>query len=246
MSWAEVLWWLPTAAVVVMTLFAIAAAAARPAAGRSWIAAALILGGAAIGVAVWQQRSSRAVLAGETARLRDLAGRLDQVGGLLPPAPGGSAARNFDTVASGIVALKNKITELEDQVRALQQKSHDRRIDPDTAAKMAEYLRQSGSHRVVVSCAPDDVEAYTYANQIATILRAAGWEAPGLETTTIFGEAPVINVRLYVKPGVQPPEAARLLLDAFARFNIPVQSGLTPSEAIPDPATTEIFVSHKP
>ena len=36
------------------------------------------------------------------------------------------------------------------------------------------------------------------------------------------------------------------LLDAFSRFNIPFQSGLTPSEAIPDPATTEIFVSHKP
>ena len=39
---------------------------------------------------------------------------------------------------------------------------------------------------------------------------------------------------------------ARILIDAFNRFNIPYQSGIAPSDAIPDPMTTEIFVSHKP
>jgi hypothetical protein len=115
---------------------------------------------------------------------------------------------------------------------------------------MAEYLRQSGSplgnRRVVVSCLPDDVEAYGYANQIANVLRAAGWEAPGVETTTIFGQAAAMDILVYVRAGAQPPEAARILLDAFARFNIPFQSGITPSEAIPDPATVELFVGHKP
>jgi hypothetical protein len=109
-----------------------------------------------------------------------------------------------------------------------------------------EYLRPFGSHRVVVSCAPDDVEAYAYANQIAAMLRAAGWDAPGVETTTIFAMAPVMGVRLYVRSGVAPPDAAKILIDAFTRFNIPFESGVTPSETIPDPATTELFVTKKP
>ena len=99
---------------------------------------------------------------------------------------------------------------------------------------------------MVVSCVPDDVEAYTYANQIANVLRASGWEALGPETTTIFGEAAAMGVALYVRGGGAPPEAARLVLDAFTRFNIPYRSGITPSDAIPDPATVELFVGHKP
>src|SRR4029077_19746787 len=90
--------------------------------------------------------------------------------------------------------LNAKIKDLESQIHALQEKSRSREIDEDAAAKMAEYLRQFGGHRVVVSCLPDDVEAYDYANQIANVLRAAGWEALGPETTTIFGEAPARGV----------------------------------------------------
>jgi hypothetical protein len=248
MNWAEALWWLPTAAVAAMTALALLAAAATPArpGKKYWVVAVLLLGALATGGTAWQQERSHRALTGETARLRELAARLDEVAGLLAPAPGTAAERGFGTVTAGIVALKNKIEDLQDQIRALKEKARGRIIDPDTAAKIAEYLRPQGAHRVVVSCAPDDLEAYTYANQIANVLRAAGWEAPGLETTTIFGEAPAINVRLYVRSGAQPPDAARLLLDAFARFNIPAQAGITPSDAIPDPATTEIFVSHKP
>jgi hypothetical protein len=247
MNWAEALWWLPTAGVAAMTVLALLAAAAQPAQPRKkyWVAAVLLAGLLATAATARQQARSHVALAGETERLRDLAGRLDEVGRLLPATPAASGG-NFATVTAGIVALKNKIEDLEDQVRALKEKSRGRGIDPDMAAKMAEYLRPFGNHRVVVSCAPDDVEAFGYANQLANVLRAAGWEAPGLETTTIFGEAPAISLRLYVRSGAQPPEAARILLDAFARFNIPFQSGLTPSDAIPDPATTEIFVSHKP
>ena len=116
-----------------------------------------------------------------------------------------------------------------------------------TAAKMAEYLRQAGSYRVVMSCVPDDVEAFSYANQIANVLRAAGWDALGPETTTIFGETPRWVVRaLRARRRVTPPDAVRVLFDAFGRFNIPYQSGITPSNAIPDPATVEVFVGHKP
>jgi hypothetical protein len=242
------LWWLPTASVAAITalgLVAVAWQSWRP--GRKYWIAAMLLGGAlAIGASAWQQDTSRTALGRETAQLNELWSRLDEVGRLLPAGPGTTPGETFDTFAAALVALNTRIKDLESQIHALQEKSRTRTIDPDTAAKMAEYLRQFGGHRVVVSCLPDDVEAYTYANQIANVLRASGWEALGPETTTIFGEAAAMGVTLYVRGGGAPPDAAKLVLDAFTRFNIPYRSGVTPSTAIPDPATVELFVGHKP
>jgi len=248
MTGGEQLWWLPTAAVAAMAVLGIIAAAAGPRrpARKYWIGLVLVGGALAIGASAWQQAKSRAALDTEAARLRELAGRLDEVGRLLPAAPGGAADTTFGTVTSGIVSLQAKIKDLEDQVRVLQAKSRSRTIDADTATKLAEYLRPLGAHRVVVSCVPDDVEAYGYANQLANVLRTAGWDALGPQNTTIFGEAPGMGIRLYVRGAGSPPEAGKMLIDAFTRFNIPFQSGITPSDAIPDPATVELFIGKKP
>jgi hypothetical protein len=249
MSWGEAaLWWLPTALVVAMMALGFGALASQPwrPSRKYWIAALLLGGALAIGSSAWQQHASRVALGQESARLREVAARLDELGRLLPAGPGTTPDQIFDTAAAAIVALNAKITDLTSQVLALQEKSRTRAIDPDTSAKMAESLRQFGSHRVVVSCVPDDVEAYGYANRIANVLRASGWEALGPQTTTIFGEAPAMGITLYVRGGAAPPEAARLVLDAFTRFNIPYRSGIAPSDAIPDPATVELFVGHKP
>ncbi|MGE5270434.1 MAG: hypothetical protein ACM3JG_12275 [Thiohalocapsa sp.] len=248
MSWAERLWWLPTGLVAAMAIVAVAGAVAQPAATgkRLRLAVVVLVGLLAIAGSVWQQTKSRAVLRGETAQLQELAARLDEVGRLLPAAPGSTGGGGFASVTAGISALKAKIPELEDQVRDLRQQMRGRTISSEAAAKLADDLRQFGSHRVVVSCAPDDVEAFTYANQIANVLRMAGWDALGPEKTTIFGEAPAMGVKLFVRSGVAPPPAADVLIKAFTRFNIPYESGVTPSDAIPDPATTELFVSHKP
>ena len=246
MSWGEAaLFWLPTAAIAALGLAGLAMQLRRPA--RIYWTAALLLGGAlAIGANAWQQATSRAALGQETAQLRELAARLDELGRLLGVGPGTTQDQTSDTFAAAIVSLNSKIEELESQIRAFQEKSRIRSIDPDTSARMAEQLSRFAGHRVVVSCVPDDVEAYRYANQIANVLRAAGWEALGPETTTIFGEGPAMGVMLYVRSGAAAPDAARLLIDAFTRFNIPYQSGLAPSDAIPDPATVELFVGHKP
>ena len=249
MVWdAAVLWWLPTASVAALAVLAFLALARQPwrPSRKYWLAAMLLAGALAIGASAWQQNTSREALAGETARLDEVWSRLDEVGRLLPTGPGTTPAQTFDTVAAALVALNARVKDLESQLRALEEKSRTRTIDPDSAAKIAEYLRRFGGHRVVVSCVPDDVEAYTYANQIANMLRASGWEALGPETTTIFGEAAAMGVTLYVRGGGAPPEAAKLVLDAFTRFNIPYRSGITPSDAIPDPATVELFVGHKP
>ena len=241
-------WWLPTASVAALAVLGFLAFARQPwrPSRKYWLAAMLLAGALAIGASAWQQNAGRAALVRETARLDEVWSRLDEVGRLLPAGPGTTPGETFDTVAAALVALNARIKDLESQIVALREKNRTRTIDSDTAAKSAEYLRRFGGHRVVVSCVPDDVEAYTYANQIANMLRASGWEALGPETTTIFGEAAAMGVTLYVRGGGAPPEAAMLVLDAFARFNIPYRSGITPSAAIPDPATVELFVGHKP
>jgi DNA-binding transcriptional MerR regulator len=244
MNWGEAArWWLPTAAVAALAalaVFAVARQAGRPG-KKFWIAALLLVGVVAIGATAWQQRESQ----GETTRLRELGTRLDELGRLLETGPATTPDQTFDTVAAAIAALNTKIKDLEGQIHALQEKNRRRTIDAETSAQMADYLRPSGSHRVVMSCLPDDLEAYHYANQIANALRAAGWEALGPETTTIFGEAPAMGVTLYVRTGAAP-DTAKLLLDAFTRFNIPYQSGIASNDAIPDPATVELFVARKP
>jgi hypothetical protein len=249
MIWGEVArWWLPTAATAALAALAVVALVRQPwrPSKKYWIAALLLFGALAIAASAWQQKTSRAALGQENARLGDLAAHLDELGRLLPAGPSATPDRTFDAVAAAIVARNAKINDLESQVRALEEKFRTRTIEPGIAANMAEYLRPFGSHRVVMSCVPDDVEAYTYANQIANALRASGWEALGPETTTIFGEAAAMGITLYVRDGAAPPDGARLLLDAFTRFNIPYQSGIAPSDAIPDPATVELFVGHKP
>ena len=223
MSWdAMGLWWLPTAAVAAIAALGLSAAATQPRrpAKKYWIAALLAGGALAIGASAGQQEIGRAVLRAQSARVRQL--------------------------DAGLVAANDRLRKLEDEARALREKSKSRTLDPDVAAKMADDLRRAGPHRVVVSCIPDDVEAFDYANQIANALRAAGWEAMGPEATSIFGNAATMGVGLYVRGGVAPPEAAKILIDAFTRFNIPLESGIAPSDAIPDPETTELFVSRKP
>jgi outer membrane murein-binding lipoprotein Lpp len=249
MTAGEMLWWLPTAATAGMTALGVAALAAQPwhPARKHAIAVLLVVGVLAISLSAWQQAKSHAELGGEAARLRQLGKRLDDVGRLLPAGPGANSDETFDTVAAAIVSLNAKIKDLEGQIETLREKSRTRSIEPEIAEKLTDYLRQAGPHRVVVSCLPDDLEAYTYANQLANVLRLAGWEALGPEKTTIFGEAPAIGIRLYVRStATAPPDTGKLLTDAFTRFNIPYQSGITPSDAIPDPATIELFVGPKP
>ena len=46
--------------------------------------------------------------------------------------------------------------------------------------------------------------------------------------------------------GRAAPNSAKALVDAFAKFNIPYQSGVIASEMIPDATTVELFVAPKP
>src|SRR2546421_2314477 len=241
MLWAQAaLSWLPTIAAVAMTVLALLAAIAQPprAAKGRWIAAVVLCGAVAIAAAAWQQRQ-------ELAQLRDLSSHLGALARLLPGGPPASPEETVDSLATSMASLNARINELQHQIEALREKTKTRSIDSAAAAKLTDYLRPFGSHRVVVSCVPNDVEAFTYANQIANLLRSAGWDAHGPETTAIFGDAPEMGIRLYVRSGVAP-DTAKVLLDAFSRFDIPYKSGTTSNDMIPDNTTVELFVSHKP
>jgi hypothetical protein len=163
-------------------------------------------------------------------------------------APWPSLAENlsdFDTVDAALTSLRAKVAMVADQIAALRAGSIGRAVDPATALKLADYLRQYGSYRVVVSCAPSDVEAYAYASQLVDILRAAGWDANGPEATANVLEQPAMGISVFIRDPTAP-DAAKLLLDAFNRFNIPHQPGISAADAIPDTATVELFIAKKP
>jgi len=262
MDWARLAEWVPTFAVAAMSAIACAGAFFLPERARRrryGFLLVMLCGGLAIAATVWQQQRAAAVLAAQrvAAEAQDasLAGilqklhgawqRFDAVGQRLPAVPGSAPAKSFDTVDAGFAALAAEADDLDKRAEMLREVAHGRSIDDTVAAAMIEYLRPRGGHRVVVSCVPDDSESYLYGNRIATILRQAGWDAVGPETTTIFGAAPAMGISLYARAG-QSPEAALVLIEAFTRFNIPYQSRIAANDAIPDNQTVELFVGKKP
>ena len=130
---------------------------------------------------------------------------------------------------------------MEDHVKELEAGRQARSISQTAADDLASYLRQFGSRRVIVSCIPDDIEAYQYANQLVNILRAANWEVQGPQVTKIFGDVRAPGINLYVN-GDNSSDTVKILLDGFPKFNIPYQSRVTPSGAIPDTETVELFI----
>ena len=225
--------WLPVLGIAAMTLVALFMAVALPATRLRkllWAAVVLVPGaGLAAAIATREHASDLAV-----ARLQ---AALDQAEA--------DPAAVVDTAIGMLDALGKRVGALEAELAEVKEKAKARTIDADTAAKFSEYVRQFGPHRVVVSCAPGDVEAFNYANQIVNALKGANWDALGPEPTALYGNAPAMGVTLYVHGG-RAPEAARILVDAFTKFNIAYQSRVVPSSAIPDAETVELFVGSKP
>jgi hypothetical protein len=241
----------PATAVALVVAVAVVEAVILPRrlwAKGAWVLAVALCGMGAVALLRWQQQAITAAgtdqLNAETAALRGLWSQWDVLSHSLPPPSGDVPAAKFDNVDDALASLSAKVASVGNQIAALKVGAKGRSVDAETAFKLADYLRPYGSYRAVVSCAPNDLEAYTYANQLANILRAAGWDANGPETTTTE-ERPAIGVSLYVRnPAAQ--DAAKLLVDAFSRFNIPFQSAVAESDAIPDQATVELHVAKKP
>ncbi len=140
--------------------------------------------------------------------------------------------------------LTLQVKSLEEDLAKLKESTRARSLGDQTAAKLAVYLRPYGSRKIVVSCVPNDVEAYRYATEVANALKGAGWDASGPETTTIFGNIRAMGINIY-DPGSAGPDTAKLLVEAFAKFGIPYQSRVPPAEAV-DGGKVELFVGAKP
>jgi hypothetical protein len=221
-----VLFWLPTAAAVLLAAISLTWASIPPAtekSRRSRIASLLVFGSLSIAGSVWQGRQ-----------------QVDDSGAVVGTTTSPQlASRDADGPTAS--DLRERVRTLEKQVRLLEATRQARTISQETAEQLAAYLKPFGSRRVVVSCAPDDPEAYRYANRLVNLLRTADWDAAGPEPTNIFGDVRAEGVNVYVNQN-DNSDTGKVLLDAFAKFNIPYQGRVTPSQAIPDNTTVELYV----
>src|SRR5260370_11900316 len=217
--------WLPTLFVILLTAAALAVVGS-PATGaarrRLAMAGIFLLGLLALAASVAEQR--RTAEASADARPST------------PTTIQGEA--NGSELAGQVRMLKDRVGELEANADV-------RLIGTDRAGKFSEYLRQFTPHLVIVSCIPDDVEAYNYANQIVNILKAGNWDARGPEITRIFGDIRAMGINVYGGGG-DNSETIGILLDGFVKFNIPYHIRLAPSDTVPDSDTVELFIGAKP
>jgi hypothetical protein len=218
--------WLPPLLVIVVSALALTAAGSPPAAPngrRLWMASILVFGCLAITATVWlgqRKTEETSALTGTSAAPQ------------VPPAA---------LTGPNTSELTRRIKTLEDHVKELEAGRRARSIPQTAADDLASYLKQFGGRRVIVSCIPDDIEAYQYANQLVNVLRAANWDVQGPQITKIFGEVRAPGINFYVN-GDSHSDTAKILLDGFAKFDIPYQSRITPSGAIPDTDTVELFI----
>lgn len=219
----------------------------------AWALAVVLVGVGAAGLLHWEQTArgdaaadqANTRLAAETSALHGLWSQWDSLSKTLPAPSGENPPGSFDNVDDALASLSAKSEVVKQQIAALKSGETARAVDPATAVKLADYLRQYGSYRVVVSCAPSDVEAYTYANQLVDILKSAGWDANGPEQTANVVEGTAMGVTVYDRDP-SAPDAAKILIDGFTQFDIPHQVGITAEYAAPDTATAELFVPKKP
>jgi|GEM_PF-1191750 ubiquinone biosynthesis protein UbiJ len=214
--------WVPTALVVLIAALSLTLAGSPPARRgmrRLWMAAVFVGGSLAVAGTAWQAQNT------------------------LAEKPGAALLQPDRKTATA--ALAARVKALQDRLARLQQRAPARVIAPGTAAGLAAYLKKSGSRTVLVSVIPGDLEAYDYANQLVALLRTAGWQASGPQVTRIFGDIRAVGVTLFANPQ-QASDTAKILADAFTRFNIPYEPRVTPSGVVPDSDAVELFVGALP
>ena len=202
----------------------------------------VVLCGTGAGVLLhWEQRTSHGKatdqMAAETSALRGLWAQWDALSRSLPPTASEVPAK-FDTVDDALASLSAKVASIGDQiaqVAARKEAPAGRSIDPASAVKLADLLRQYGSYRVIVSCVPGDDEAYFYANQLVGILKAAGWDANGPEATVNIADGSAMGITVLMRDPTAP-DAAKILLNALGQlrtFRISRALLLTPRSPTP-------------
>ena len=221
MSWTSaVVQWLPAMLVVILAAAAMTRAQSRPVTvltRRLWMASLVVVGLLGIAGAVWQERMA--------------ADRL---------LPFDQPSNAEDTAA--VSRLTHRVKLLEEQLKERQEDGPTRVLNNDTVARLSAAIWTPPGH---CSCAPDNADAYSDATQLANALRSAKWDAQGPEVTSIFGDIRSRGVNVFVNADDRS-DTAKILLDGFAKSNIAYQPKVTPTEAIPDTETVELFIGAAP
>ena len=211
--------WVPAGLVILMAALGLTVAGSPPVsrgARRFWMAAIFVCGSLAVAGTVWQAQDSLYRRSEATALLRQV--------------PAGTA-----------VALAAP----QEREATAPQPAQARAIDSDAATKLAAYLKKAGSRSIVVSAISGDIEAYDYADQLANLLRAAGWQVGGPQSTQVFGDLHAVGVNVFANP-TQNSDTAKILVEAFRKFDIPYEPRVTPSGVVPDSDAVELFVGALP
>ena len=151
--------WLPTFFVILLTAAALTAAEAPPTTlvlRRLRMAGILLLGLLALVSSVMGERKTTQLIA--DARR----------------AAGVPAATSTNRAEANTAELAEQVRILKNRVRELEANAGSRLISAAASTKLSEYLQQFGAHPVIVSCIPDDAEAYNYANQITAVRLTEG------------------------------------------------------------------------
>jgi len=180
-----------------------------------WLTVAAVLGLGAVAALGARRPPPRTITGGRARLLGTLAVGLLALAGAAWQAFGIGAARAplpagdrplAEAAPAALAVLRQRIRLLETRLDELKHGITPRVLGPDKAQQLAVYLRQFGSRAVVISCTPNDVEAFDYATQIANALKSAGWDARGPESTTIFGDIRAIGINVYDSDA--PPDAS--------------------------------------
>ena len=92
---------------------------------------------------------------------------------------------------------------------------------------------------------PDDIEAYRYATELVNVLKSANWDARGPEDHDDIRRHQ-IDGHQCLRRAAGRSDTTKILLTGLAKFGIPYQSRVPPSEALPDNQTVELFIGAKP
>jgi hypothetical protein len=138
---------------------------------------------------------------------------------------------------------QEKTTIAERSLLELQRRMGPRRISAEQRARLLGILKTGPKGKVSISCVSGDSEGQTFANEIAELLIASGWQIPdGVAQAMYSGRNPV-GFGIVVRSAVGAPIYAAVLQRAFFSIGIPMEGRENPRF---DEGAVEILVGNKP
>jgi hypothetical protein len=137
---------------------------------------------------------------------------------------------------------QEKTASAERSLLQLQRRMEPRRISADQRARLVEILSNGPKGKVSIHCVLGDGEGQAFANDIDAVLKASGWDNPGVTQGAYSGGNPV-GFGILVRNAITAPPYATALQKAFFSVGIPMP-GVENSQLAE--GIVEILVGNKP